>query len=135
MKKGSVVALVVIAIAAAIVVTSFGDASVYVTFATAQKMVSEGNDQKVHVVGELKKDPFGNVLDLVYDDNAKPIKLSFPLIDDEGREELVVLYDFPKPAELNQSEKIVVIGKYEGDVFIGDEILLKCPSKYENEEF
>ncbi len=134
MKKGSVIALVVIAIAAAIVVTSFGDASVYVTFETAKKMIVEGNDQKVHVVGELKKDPFGNVLGLVYDDIAQPIKLSFPLIDDDGNEELVTLYDFPKPAELNQSEKIVVIGKYEGDKFIGDEILLKCPSKYENEE-
>jgi cytochrome c-type biogenesis protein CcmE len=54
MKKGSVIALVVIAIAATIVVTSFGDASVYVTFDTAKKMVVEGNDQNVHVVGEWK---------------------------------------------------------------------------------
>ena len=32
------------------------------------------------------------------------------------------------------ADKIVVIGKYEGDVFVADKILMKCPSKYQNNQ-
>lgn len=134
MKKGAIIALVAIAVAVAIIVTTFGDASVYVTFNGAEKLAQKGNADNVHVVGALKKDPFGNIQGLEYDDQVAPVRLSFPLIDDDGNEEIVTLYDFPKPAELDRSEKIVVIGKYQDGQFRGDEILLKCPSKYENQE-
>jgi len=32
------------------------------------------------------------------------------------------------------SEQIVVTGKMDGDVFKASEILMKCPSKYKDEE-
>lgn len=134
MKKGAIVALVFVAIAIALIVTTFDNAGEYVTFAGAKKLSLKGDDSEVHVVGKLKKDPFGNIIGLTYDDQQSPVMLSFPLIDDDGREERVVLYDFPKPAELDKSEKIVVIGSYKDDRFQGEEILLKCPSKYENKE-
>jgi cytochrome c-type biogenesis protein CcmE len=35
------------------------------------------------------------------------------------------------PPDLKQSEQVVVIGQYKQDLFVADQILLKCPSKYE----
>ena len=32
------------------------------------------------------------------------------------------------------SESLVVTGKLKDDVFVSDEILMKCPSKYKGEE-
>jgi cytochrome c-type biogenesis protein CcmE len=31
-----------------------------------------------------------------------------------------------------RSEKVVVIGHYEADFFLAEKILLKCPSKYQD---
>ena len=44
-----------------------------------------------------------------------------------------VFYNKPMPPDLKQSEQVVVIGKYNGDIFYANQILLKCPSKYEEE--
>jgi cytochrome c-type biogenesis protein CcmE len=38
------------------------------------------------------------------------------------------------PPDLQRSEQVVVIGSFREDVFVADKILLKCPSKYEEEE-
>ncbi len=46
-----------------------------------------------------------------------------------SRVEQVVLLK-PKPQDIEKSEKIVVIGSYKNDVFVAKEILMKCPSKY-----
>ncbi len=44
-----------------------------------------------------------------------------------------VVYNHPKPNDLDRSEKVVLIGKAANDsVFNASDILLKCPSKYEN---
>ena len=41
-----------------------------------------------------------------------------------------VRYNNPKPANFEEAEKVVVQGKNQGDVFVADNILVKCPSKY-----
>ena len=56
MKKSHILILVVIAAAIAIIVSTAGDASTYVTFDEAQAMWTSGNKKEIHVVGELKKD-------------------------------------------------------------------------------
>ena len=53
--------------------------------------------------------------------------------DDEGLEKKVILNQ-SKPQDFEMSESIVVTGKMKGDSFVADEILLKCPSKYKDEE-
>ena len=91
-------------------------------------------NQNVHIVGSLKKDALGNPMDLFFDDKSSVMELSFSLVDDKGDVEYVTFYDLAKPMEIERSEKVVVIGHYENGKFKGEEILLKCPSKYENTE-
>ncbi len=134
MKKTHIIALVIVGIAVAIIASTFGDASTYVTFKSAKNNAKNGNNQDLHIVGSLLKDKKSNPLDLFFDDKASPMVLSFSMIDDDGNTEKVTFYDYAKPQEIERSEKVVVIGHYEGDVFKGTSILLKCPSKYENKE-
>ncbi len=41
-----------------------------------------------------------------------------------------VRYNNPKPANFEEAEKVVVQGKSQNEVFVADNILVKCPSKY-----
>jgi cytochrome c-type biogenesis protein CcmE len=57
---------------------------------------------------------------------------TFDLQDNTGK--LVkVVYDQPKPANFEQAVSIVAIGHYDEaqNVFVADEMLVKCPSKYQ----
>ncbi len=138
MKLSHIFILVIIAVAAAIIISTFGDASKYVTFKDAIEMAEDGNKEDIHVIGKLKKDSFGNILGLVEDKQSKPMLLSFPMVDSLGVEATVVLYDYPKPNEMKMAEKIVVVGHYETakKIFLAQKINSKCPSKYkENQKF
>lgn len=59
--------------------------------------------------------------------------LHFQLEDKEG-DRAGVVFDGAKPDTFDDAESIVVIGNYEGDVFVAQRLLLKCPSKYEKEQ-
>lgn len=39
-----------------------------------------------------------------------------------------------KPQDFERSEQVVLTGKMDGDEFVATEILMKCPSKYKDEE-
>ncbi|MEK7257335.1 MAG: cytochrome c maturation protein CcmE, partial [Bacteroidota bacterium] len=58
---------------------------------------------------------------------------TFFIKDGEGEERKIVL-NAAKPKDFEMSEQIVVTGKMQGDEFVANEILLKCPSKYKDEE-
>lgn len=131
MKKSHILIIVVIAVAIGIIVSTAGDASTYVTFDEAYSMATSGNDNSIHVVGELKKDDAGHVIGI--QTGADMVSFSFVLVDDNGKEQLVQ-YKEPMPTDFTKSEKVVVIGKYKGDAFNADKILLKCPSKYQETE-
>jgi cytochrome c-type biogenesis protein CcmE len=79
----------------------------------------------VQVAGTLVKDTAR------YDTRSR--NLVFTLLEDSG-EEMVVEYGGPRPADLEGTSKIVVIGKYNTgkQTFIAKELLLKCPTKYES---
>ena len=129
MKKGHIIGLVVIAIAIVILTTSIGDASSYESFSTAWEMKEDGEDKSIHVVGQLKKDPSGEVTGLeVREDKTS---FTFLLVDNDGTEQKV-FYNEPVPADFQRSEQVVVIGSYrEKEIFVADKILMKCPSKYQ----
>ena len=128
MKKSHIIALVVIAVAIAIIMTTTQEASSYVTFDQAAQMASTGNHKSIHVVGGLKKDDGGRIIGM--EKGADMLSFSFTLVDDAGKEQKVY-YNEPMPPDFTKSEKVVVIGHYQADVFIAEKILLKCPSKYE----
>jgi cytochrome c-type biogenesis protein CcmE len=131
MKKTHIFGIIIIAIAVMIIIITAGDASTYVTFLQAKKMASEGKNKKIHVVGQLKKDAEGNITGLQVTDDK--LSVSFQMLDTENTEQKVY-YNEPMPPDLLRSEQVVVIGSYHEDVFIADKILLKCPSKYQEEE-
>ncbi len=131
MKKSYIAAFVVIAVAIAIIVQTAGESSTYVTFDQAFKMASTGNSKSIHVVGELKKDEQGNIVGIT--PGADKVSFSFLLIDENGKEQEVIYHE-PMPADFKRSEKVVVIGSYQENVFVAQKILLKCPSKYVDEK-
>ena len=128
MKTSHILILVVIAAAIGIIISTAGDASTYVGFDEALSMATSGNKKEIHVVGELKKDNNGHVLGL--QEGADKVSFSFVMVDETGKEQ-TVFYNQPMPADLMSSEKVVVVGSYNGDVFNASKILLKCPSKYQ----
>jgi cytochrome c-type biogenesis protein CcmE len=130
MKKSHIVLIIVIAVAIGIIVTTAGDASTYVNFDQAHEMALTGSKKHIHVVGQLKKDGEGHVIGI--QEGADKVSFSFILVDDTGKEQRVE-FDEPMPADLLRSEKVVVIGGYEGESFIASKIILKCPSKYQEE--
>ena len=131
MKKSHIAALVVIAAAVSIIVVTAGDASTYATFDEAYQLASNGSNNSIHVVGELKKDNAGEIIGL--EPGADKVSFSFILIDENGKEQKV-LYNEPMPPDFTRSEKVVVIGRYRNDAFVASKILLKCPSKYQDEK-
>jgi cytochrome c-type biogenesis protein CcmE len=130
MKKSHIIIIVVIAAAIGVIVSTAGDASSYVSFDEALQLSTAGNKKDIHVVGELKKDDMGNVIGI--EEGADKVSFSFLMIDDKGKEQQV-FYNQPMPADFQRSEKVVVIGSYSDDSFHASKILLKCPSKYQEE--
>ena len=131
MKPKYIIAVVVIAVAVGIIVLTAGDASTYVNFGQAQQMASEGSTTPIHVVGQLKKDEAGHIVGL--ENSVDKLSFSFILIDDNKKEQKVY-YNEPMPPDFLRSEKVVVVGSYQGDQFIAKKILLKCPSKYQEQK-
>ena len=130
MKKSHIVIIIVIAVAIGIIITTAGDASTYVNFTQAHEMSLTGKKQHIHVVGQLKKDAEGHVVGIR--EGADKVSFSFILVDDTGKEQWVD-FNEPMPADLLRSEKVVVIGSYEGEDFKASKIILKCPSKYQEQ--
>ncbi len=130
MKRSHITALVIIGVAIAIIITTAGDASTYVTFDQAYAMASSGDAKSIHVVGELKKDFMGEVTELT--ESPDKLSFSFVLVDESGKEQIVT-YNEPIPPDFIRSEKVVVIGSFRGDSFVAEKILLKCPSKYQEQ--
>ncbi|ABU59476.1 cytochrome c maturation protein CcmE domain-containing protein [Roseiflexus castenholzii] len=62
-------------------------------------------------------------------------RFSFVLEDETGRRVTVVSRE-PKPSHFELATSIVVIGRYdeEQQVFAADQVLVKCPSKYHEQD-
>ncbi|MFC0185024.1 cytochrome c-type biogenesis protein CcmE [Pseudarcicella hirudinis] len=131
MKKIHIFGIIVIAVAIGIIITTSADASTYVNFTQAEELSKDNPSQKVHVVGQLKKDPAGKVVGLNFNAALDANHFEFLLVDDKGREQKVI-YNAPQPQDFGKAEKIVIIGSMNGQVFQCDKILLKCPSKYQD---
>lgn len=131
MKLTHIIGIIVIALAIGIIVSTAGDASSYVTFAQAEEMAKNGDDDMIHVVGKLKKDEKGQIVEMYYQPQIDPNHFEFTLVDNENRVQKCV-YSSPKPQDFDRSEQVVVIGAMKGDHFQANKILLKCPSKYQD---
>lgn len=131
MKKSHILGIIIIAVAITIIVSTAGDASSYVTFKEAYSMAENGKANKIHVVGTLKKNEAHEIVGI--EPGEEKLSFSFIMLD-ENQQEQKVYYKEPMPADFLRSEQVVVIGSYHKDLFVADKILLKCPSKYQEEK-
>ncbi len=131
MKKTHLFGIVIIAVCVMIIMATAGDASTYVSFKEAKELATGGQDKKIHVVGQLSKDTEGNILGIQPSEDK--LSFSFVMVDDNQAEQRV-FYNEPMPADFTRSEQVVVIGAYHNEVFVADQILMKCPSKYQEKE-
>ena len=120
MSKTQIVGLVVIATLVAIFLAAGLDSGTYADFTEA----FSNPEGKYHVVGQLNRNK-----DVVYDPEVNPNLVTFYMTDEKGVERKVVL-NKPKPQDFERSEKVVLVGEAKGEEFHAGEILLKCPSKY-----
>lgn len=132
MKKMHIIAFVVIAVAIGMIVATAGEASQYVAFKDAFALAEQGDLSKVHVVGQLKKNDNGDATGIEYNPAQDPNFLAFTMIDQNNEEHRVVCYNPPASMQdFAKSEQVVIIGRVKDGQFIASDILMKCPSKYE----
>jgi len=124
MKKMHVVALVLIAVAIAALISFMGDVTSYDTIAVAKQKPGKA----VTMVAKMDK-----TQPLEYDPVKNPNYLSFTALDTLGNS-IKVVYHNPKPTDMEKSERIVLKGSVVGDHFECKDILLKCPSKYKDDK-
>jgi|SRR5690554_1052665 len=123
MKKSSILGIVAIAVLIAIIISIYGDSSTYASFTEAQT-----TDSELHVVGQLNKEK-----ELVYNPIENANYFSFFMLDEEGKE-CKVVFNGSKPQDFERSEQIVLTGRMVGEEFHASKILMKCPSKYNDQE-
>lgn len=124
MKKLHIIGIIVIAIAIGVIFVSLKNTSTYADFTEA---VSNPG-QEFHVVGKLDK-----AKPQVYDPKVNPDEFLFSMVDNKGVIKQVVLHK-SRPQDFEKSEQIVLIGKMQGDNFHANDILMKCPSKYNDQQ-
>jgi len=123
MKRSHIIALVLIAVAMGAILTTLGDSTKYASFGEASKSPKT----VFHVIGKLNREKPQE-----YNPAVNPNVFVFYMVDREGAERKVVLNQ-TKPQDFDRSEQIVIIGKQgDGADFQGKEVLMKCPSKYNN---
>jgi cytochrome c-type biogenesis protein CcmE len=71
--------------------------------------------------------------EMYYNPEKDPNYFSFYMKDEEGVEKKVILKS-AKPQDFEKSESIVLTGSMAGDEFVATDMLMKCPSKYKDEE-
>ena len=123
MKKLPIIAMVCILVAVGIFVSAAEDMSTYATFSEAA-----ATEQTVRVAGALVKDK-----PIDFDPLVNANAFSFYVRDVDGTERKVTLAA-AKPQDFELSEQIVLTGQMRGDQFLASDMLMKCPSKYKDEE-
>lgn len=123
MKNAHIIAIAVIAIAVAILITASKDVTTYANFNQAAQ-----SGEKVKLVGQLVKDK-----PVEYNPEKDPNYMSFWLRDEKGEVRQVILHT-KKPQDFERSEQIVLTGQMQGAQFEAADMLLKCPSKYKDQE-
>jgi cytochrome c-type biogenesis protein CcmE len=123
MKKSAIFGIVTIAIAIAVIISTYSSTSTYGSFNDARTA-----DAELHVVGHLNK-----TKQLYYDATKDANYFSFYMKDNKG-EECKVVFNGTKPQDFERSEQIVLTGSMKGNEFHASKILMKCPSKYTDDK-
>lgn len=120
MKRTHIVSLLLIATLIGSFIATFTSTSRSVNFTEAA--ATPGEECKVS--GTLNRD-----YPVVYEPEVDPTKTVFHMVDAAGETKRVILNQ-PKPTGLENSESIDLYGSAVGGEFHATEMLMKCPSKY-----
>lgn len=92
---------------------------------------------ELHARGEAVYDRYvrvsGRVTHEAIQFDPRELTLRFQIADENGQV-LSVVFHGPKPDQLRPDAEAIVEGKFNGKSFTAQTILLKCPSKYEEEK-
>ena len=121
MKVSTVVPIVVSFLAIGVSMAVFSSsATPYITVAQARKMSGDRLNLGVQIdKSSIQRDIRSRTMEF----DAK----------DKSGESIHVKY-VGEPVDLSKAERVTCIGKLEGDVFVSQQMLVKCPSKYEEEK-
>jgi len=117
MKPKLVIGIIAIIGFTSLLMYNFGESiSTYTDFEKATEM------KTAHVAGEWDDSK-------EYGFSMETKIFSFYMKDEAGNIKKVV-YSKPKPNNFEQADRLVVIGEMRGETFYANEMLMKCPSKY-----
>ncbi len=118
--------IVAAAVIGALIFTSFsGSTSEYLTVAEI-KALGPDQTRDSRVTGAIVPDSVNW--------STRDLHLTFEIEDETG--DLAISYHGPQPDMLVDAVEAVVVGRYDqaNQVFEAEELLMKCPSKYEEKE-
>lgn len=121
MKKSHIILIIFVAMIAATLVATYSGNSTSVSFAEAQ---TNNSGKEFKVSGTLDR-----TQPIVYDPASDASLTVFNMKDKEGKLCKVYLHE-AKPQGMEQSESIDLYGKFKDGAFHASKILMKCPSKY-----
>jgi cytochrome c-type biogenesis protein CcmE len=116
---GVVIALAIVYL----IYTGIQSTSAY--FLTVNELYAKGpafHNRTVRVAGQVDAET------IVF--NNRDLILAFDVVDDTG-ERMHVVFNGPKPDQMREGADAIVEGKYNGELFTAQSLLLKCPSRYE----
>lgn len=115
---------VIIALAIAyLIYTGVQSSAAY--FFTVDELYAKGTaieNQTVRVSGKVDA--------ATIDFNNRDLLLKFEVTSDTGQR-MPVVFNGPKPDQMREGAEAIIEGKYDGQAFTAQSLLLKCPSRYE----
>ena len=115
-------------VAAAVVYLIYaGIASNSAYFFTVDELYAKGDtmyNRTVRVSGQVDAETI--------DFNNRDLILAFDVFSESG-ERMHVVFNGPKPDQMREGAEAILEGKYDGQQFQADSLLLKCPSRYEED--
>jgi len=123
MKKTEIILILLVAVIIGVVLSLTYNASTYITFSDAEKRMGK----EFTVIGELNKEK-----EILFEPRLN--LLTFYATDSLNNERKVYYHD-SKPQDFERSEKITMTGFATDSGFTANTILMKCPSKYNEQEY
>lgn len=116
-----------------IIIVAFAGWGISSFISTTIKYVSlaevASTEGTVQVIGKIDFDA------VRYDtDNSRLIFEITDLNDNTGHRRLKIIYSGMVPGNFEQATSVVAKGHYDGSAFIAEQLLVKCPSKYQGQD-
>ncbi len=120
MKPAHIISFVIIVVCLLGSLIAFSDS---VAQHTTIEMAKKSPGKTVQIPGNIVKDS------VRYDGNKG--QLSFTIVDAKDAASAVkIVYSEPKPENFDTATKVEAIGEFKNGVFVAKNLLVKCPSKY-----